>query len=76
MRRVACLAALLSLTWFLPGNAQSTWTQLQPLYEDLHAHPELSFQETATAAKLAETPEGARLRGDDGRRAARASSAC
>ena len=54
MRRVACLAALLSLTWFLPGNAQSTWTQLQPLYEDLHAHPELSFQETATAAKMAE----------------------
>jgi amidohydrolase len=29
------------------------WKSLEPLYEDLHAHPELSFQETATAAKLA-----------------------
>lgn len=27
--------------------------QLMALYRDLHAHPELSFQETATAAKLA-----------------------
>jgi hippurate hydrolase len=32
----------------------STWAELRPLYEDLHAHPELSFSETATAAKLAD----------------------
>ena len=32
----------------------SSWTELRPLYEDLHAHPELSFQENATAAKLAD----------------------
>ncbi|HZN54820.1 MAG TPA: amidohydrolase [Candidatus Polarisedimenticolaceae bacterium] len=29
------------------------WGELRPLYEDLHAHPELSFQEAATAVKLA-----------------------
>lgn len=29
------------------------YPQLDALYKDLHAHPELGFQETATAAKLA-----------------------
>ncbi len=34
-------------------DAKALWPSLAPLYQDLHAHPELSFQETATAAKLA-----------------------
>jgi len=34
-------------------DASSLWPTLAPLYEDLHAHPELSFQEKATAEKLA-----------------------
>jgi len=54
MRRSACLAASLILFVFVPANAESLWPILQPLYEDLHEHPELSFQETATAAKMAE----------------------
>lgn len=29
------------------------YAQLDALYRDLHAHPELGFQETRTAAKLA-----------------------
>ena len=33
--------------------AAATWTDLQPLYEDLHAHPELSGKEAETAKKLA-----------------------
>jgi hypothetical protein len=35
-------------------EVKALWPTLEPLYRDLHAHPELSFQETATAAKLAE----------------------
>ncbi len=58
MRRAACLAASLTVVLAWPANAQSLWPELQPLYEDLHAHPELSFQETATAAKLAERLKG------------------
>ena len=58
MRRTACLAASLTVVLAWPANAQSLWPELQPLYEDLHAHPELSFQETATAAKLAERLKG------------------
>ena len=54
MRRTACLAASLTMFAWLPANAQSLWPVLEPLYEDLHAHPELSFQETTTAAKMAE----------------------
>jgi hippurate hydrolase len=54
MRRTACLAGSLTLFVVLPANAESLWPVLEPLYEDLHAHPELSFQETATAAKMAE----------------------
>jgi hippurate hydrolase len=34
-------------------DASSLWPQLEPVYTDLHAHPELSLQETATAAKMA-----------------------
>jgi amidohydrolase len=55
------LLALLPSIVFLPagpagstGEIQSLWPALEPLYRDLHEHPELSFQETATAAKLAE----------------------
>lgn len=41
-----------------PADAAALWPQLQPIYTDLHAHPELSFQETATAAKMAERLKG------------------
>lgn len=58
MRRSACVAASLTLLVCSPANAESLWPILQPLYEDLHAHPELSFQETATAAKMAERLKG------------------
>jgi len=48
---------LVALTLLLPTAAlaggDALWPELRPLYEDLHAHPELSFQETATAAKMA-----------------------
>jgi amidohydrolase len=54
MRRSACFAASMTVFACLRANAQSLWPTLEPLYEDLHAHPELSFQETATAAKMAE----------------------
>ncbi len=53
MRRTACLAAFL-VFHAAPAAAESLWPTLEPIYEDLHAHPELSFQETATAAKMAE----------------------
>jgi len=58
MRRAACLAASLTMVLAGPASAQSLWPELKPLYEDLHAHPELSFQETATAAKMAEHLKG------------------
>jgi len=58
MRRAACLAASLTMVLAGPASAQSLWPELRPLYEDLHAHPELSFQETATAAKMAEHLKG------------------
>lgn len=38
---------------FLLAAAPSLWAELGPVYEDLHRNPELSFEETATAAKLA-----------------------
>jgi hippurate hydrolase len=53
MRRSFCFAVLSIVLVARPASAQSLWPTLQPLYEDLHAHPELSFQETATAAKMA-----------------------
>jgi hippurate hydrolase len=54
MRRIGCLVVSLASFVVPRANAESLWPILQPLYEDLHAHPELSFQETATAAKMAE----------------------
>jgi len=58
MRLAACFAASLTMILARPASAQSLWPELQPLYEDLHRHPELSFQETATAAKMAERLKG------------------
>ena len=58
MRLAACLTASFTMLLASPASAQSLWPELRPLYEDLHAHPELSFQETATAAKLAERLKG------------------
>ncbi|MGR3739162.1 MAG: M20/M25/M40 family metallo-hydrolase, partial [Limimaricola soesokkakensis] len=53
----ACVTAL---AFALPANAQDLRTSLDEdmpglmeLYRDLHAHPELSFEEHETAAKLA-----------------------
>ena len=54
MRRIAHLAASLTLMLAAPAYADSLWPTLRPIYEELHAHPELSFLETATAAKMAE----------------------
>ena len=42
----------------LAADAASLWPKLEPVYVDLHAHPELSYQETATAAKLADKLRG------------------
>ena len=58
MRRAAIIAVSLTIVLARPAAAQSLWPQLEPLYEDLHAHPELSFQETATAEKMAERLKG------------------
>ena len=38
----------------LPGNLRDLLPQLETLYTDIHAHPELSMQETRTAALAAE----------------------
>jgi hypothetical protein len=38
----------------LPGNLQDLLPQLEKLYTDIHAHPELSLQETRTAKLAAE----------------------
>jgi hippurate hydrolase len=54
MRRAILQALSFSMLAFLPARAESLWPVLEPLYQDLHAHPELSFQETATAAKMAD----------------------
>ena len=48
----------LSLVLAAPASAADAWTDLQPFYEDLHANPELSEKETATAAKLAKHLRG------------------
>src|SRR5437773_1411837 len=59
------LPALCLIVLAIPGlvraaaaDAKAQWPTLEPLYRDLHSHPELSFQETATAAKLAERLKG------------------
>ena len=60
-------AAIAALVLALPAQAQlpsalktqvsssvnSAWPALEGIYKDLHAHPELAFQETRTAGKLA-----------------------
>ncbi|EIL97523.1 M20 family metallopeptidase [Rhodanobacter thiooxydans] len=38
----------------LPGNLQQLLPQLEALYTDIHAHPELSMQETRTAGLAAD----------------------
>lgn len=55
-RAVALLGLFLSAGAFgagIRGDVDSIYPQLQALYRDLHAHPELSTHETETAAKLA-----------------------
>ncbi len=37
----------------IPTIVQSIYPQLDALYKDIHAHPELAFQEVRTASKLA-----------------------
>lgn len=61
MRRVATAAALLAATASAPAQADplrdavaQDMPALMALYRDLHANPELSFQEVETAAKLAD----------------------
>ncbi len=58
-KRIAILAAL-SVGIAAPASAQELraslaqdMPELMELYRDLHSHPELSFEETRTAAKLA-----------------------
>src|SRR5262245_52780961 len=34
-------------------SVESDYAKLEALYQDIHAHPELAFQEVKTAAKLA-----------------------
>ena len=53
MHRFALLVLPLTLIALAPAHADPLWPILEPLYQDLHAHPELSNQESATAAKLA-----------------------
>ena len=61
VRRVALMAALLTSGWAAAqGSATSidrsladVYPQLESLYKDLHAHPELGFAEVRTAARLA-----------------------
>ena len=61
MRLAAILAGASSLALSVPAQADDLRDDLAQdmpdliaLYQDLHAHPELSFQEYKTAAKLAE----------------------
>jgi hippurate hydrolase len=56
---VFCSAALLaqtgSVAWTVPSSAEvdAIYPDIEALYVDLHKNPELGFQETQTAAKLA-----------------------
>src|ERR1700761_9180601 len=38
----------------LPGNIEKLLPELEALYKDVHSHPELSMQETRTAALAAD----------------------
>ena len=42
-----------SLKQFIETSFESEYPKLDALYKDIHAHPELAFQEEKTAAKLA-----------------------
>jgi amidohydrolase len=42
----------------IDAGLDKAYPHLDALYRDLHAHPELAFQETATAAKLAKEMRG------------------
>ena len=53
MHRGILLALFATTSAIASASTDALWPTLEPLYQDLHAHPELSFQETATAAKLA-----------------------
>ena len=52
MRRAGLTIAIVLGTASIT-RAADPWTDLEPLYLDLHKNPELSLQETKTAAKLA-----------------------
>src|SRR5512145_505806 len=52
MRRAGLTIAIVLGTASI-ARAADPWTDLEPLYRDLHKNPELSLQETKTAAKLA-----------------------
>lgn len=47
------LANVLLALAVVGAGVVAEWRDLAPLYQDLHAHPELAFHETATAGKLA-----------------------
>ena len=51
MRRLSVLALSSTLLAAAPPAPGSSWPVLEPLYQDLHQHPELSCQEWTTAAK-------------------------
>ncbi len=56
MALVAEPAAALDVAAVKPGletEVAADYPHLLALYKDIHAHPELGFQETRTAAKLA-----------------------
>ncbi|HTQ84904.1 MAG TPA: hypothetical protein VMI93_01730, partial [Candidatus Solibacter sp.] len=59
-RAISLIAALVLATTVsaqdqkLKDEAASVYPQVRALYEDLHAHPELSAHETRTAALVAE----------------------
>lgn len=64
MRRTLPLLSSLLLSPLLPAQAAETWFEaqlpmLQQLYRQLHRHPELSFQEIATRARIADEFEAA-----------------
>lgn len=62
MRRgilMLCLGMAVSMNAVLRAESPADWSrkhidELLPVYQDFHSHPELSFREERTAAKLAE----------------------
>ena len=52
LMQVCCFGAT-AQTQGLHQSAEAIYPKLEPLYQDLHSHPELSFHETETSAKLA-----------------------